>query len=90
MGIGSLLIGIQNSDDYLGKYRLDFYKQKFTSKLLKLSTQAMHIDMGTCAKIFGMSVSEFKVKMRVIGWIYRSDWFVFFTVLLTPLPQAGL
>jgi hypothetical protein len=37
------------------------------SKLLKLSTQAKHINMGTCAKNLGMSASEFKVKMRVIG-----------------------
>ena len=62
------------------KVQIRFYKQKFISKLLKLSTQAMHIDMGTCAKIFGMSESKCKVKMRVIGWIYRSNlvFFIFF------------
>jgi hypothetical protein len=52
------------------KVQIRFYKQKFISKLLKLSTKAKHIDMGTCAKKFGTSASEFKVEMRVFGWIY--------------------
>jgi hypothetical protein len=33
--------------------------------------------MGTCAKFFRMSASEFKVKMSVNGWIYRSDLMFF-------------
>jgi hypothetical protein len=34
--------------------------------------------MGTCEKFFfRMSASEFKVKMSVNGWIYRSDLMFF-------------
>lgn len=66
------------------KVQIRFYKQKFISKLLKLSTQAMHIDMGTFAKIFGMSASEFKVKMRVIGWIYQLDLIFFLRCPTSP------
>jgi len=38
--------------------------------------------MDTCAKNFRMSASEFKVKIRVTGWIYRSNLMFFFLVLL--------
>ena len=58
MGIGNLLIWILSSDGYLRKYKSDFYKQKLTSKLLKLSTQTKHINMDICAKIFRKSASE--------------------------------
>jgi len=67
---------------YEGK--IIFYKPKFVIKLVNLSTQEKHIDMGTCAKKIRMSASEFKVKMSVNGWIYRSYLLFFLNYPIDP------
>jgi len=35
-----------------------FFEHKFTRKILKLATQIKHINIGMCAKFFGMSASD--------------------------------